>query len=367
MAAMEVMSLHELHASLGAVFTEVNGAEMVDHHGDPGAEHAALCGSAAVVDLGARGRLCLTGADRVRLLHGQVTNDIRGLATGQGCYTALVNNKGKMLGDAFVHALPQELLLDVEPGLGPVFRERLEHHIIADDVQVVDAAPYYGLLSVQGPAAAGVVDALELGVPTPATPLTFVTASPAGIGDLYLVNQPRVGLPGLELFVPSEALGMVMDRLVAAAKRHGGRAAGWRALELARVEAGVPRFRADMDETNLPTEAGIEGRAVSLDKGCYTGQEILARLRTYGQVARALRGLRIGCAADTLPARGDRLQHQGRDVGHLTSVAWSDRAGGAIALGYVRRECFAVGGELVVVSPVRGELPARIVALPFVG
>ncbi len=363
---MDSLSLHELHASLGAVFATVNGAEVVEHYGDPAAEHRGLRESAAVFDLGFRGRSCLTGADRVRLLHGQVTNDIQGLREGKGCYTAVVSNKGRMQCDAFVYALPQELLLDVEPGVSAALRQRLEHHVIADDVQVVDAAPYYGLLSVQGPRAAEVVAALELGVESPTGLLGLATASPPGLGDIYLVNQPRVGLPGFEMFVPTDALGMVLDRLVTAAKAVGGRGAGWRACELARIEAGIPRFGADMDESNLPPEAGIEGRAVSLDKGCYIGQEILARLRTYGQVARALRGLRLECTAENLPVRGAKVRNEGRDVGQLTSVAWSDRAGGAIALAYVRRECFRIGTELTVAVEGRPELRARIVGVPFV-
>ena len=363
---MELLSLHELHASLGAVFAAVNGMEVVDHYGDAAAECRAIRGSAAVFDLGFRGRICLTGADRVRLLHGQVTNDVKGLGAAQGCYTAVVSNKGRMQCDAFVYALPQELLLDVEPGVSAMFRNRLDHHIIADDVQVVDAAPYYGLLSVQGPRAAEVVAGLDLGIEPPAVPLGVATAVLPGLGEIYLVHQPRIGLPGFEMFVPTDALGMVQDRLLASAKAVGGRGAGWSALELARVEAGVPRFGADMDESNLPPEAGIERRAVSLDKGCYIGQEILARLRTYGQVTRALRGLRIDAGQGALPERGAKVRHAGRDVGQLTSVAWSERAGGAIALGYVRRECFQPGTELTVASATRGELGARIVELPFV-
>ncbi|KAB2671731.1 MAG: aminomethyl transferase family protein [Verrucomicrobia bacterium] len=363
---MDLLSLHELHASLGAVFGSINGVEMVEHYGDPSAEYRALRESAAVFDLGFRGRFCLTGADRVRLLHGQVTNDVQGLKAGQGCYTAVVTNKGRMQCDAFVYALPQELLLDVEPGVSTAFRQRLEHHIIADDVQVVDAAPYYGLLSVQGPRAAEAVAGLELGIEPPASALGFSTVSPAGLGEIYLVNQPRIGLPGFEMFVPTDAQGMVHDRLLASAKAQGGCGAGWSAFELARIEAAVPRFGVDMDESNLPPEAGIEGRAVSLDKGCYIGQEILARLRTYGQVTRALRGLRIDCVSGGLPVRGDKLRYEGRDVGQLTSVAWSDSAGGAIALGYVRRECFRSGTELLVASASRGELRARIVDVPFV-
>src|SRR3954469_14084048 len=113
---MSILSLHEFHHALNASFGEVNGAEMVADYGDLPAEHAALRTNAGVLDLSFRGRICLTGADRVRFLHGQVTNDVKRLGPGQGCYAALVTAKGKMQSDLNIYALADELLLDFEPG-----------------------------------------------------------------------------------------------------------------------------------------------------------------------------------------------------------------------------------------------------------
>src|SRR5437867_10531749 len=107
------------------------------------------------------------------------------------------------------------------------------------------------------------------------------------------MNLPRVGTSGFDLFVPTAPLGAVADKLINAAKTVGGRACGWRALETARIEAGIPRFGMDMEEANLPPEAGLEERAVSYTKGCYIGQEVIARVRTYGQVSKSLRALRL--------------------------------------------------------------------------
>ena len=140
---------------------------MVNDYGDWPAEHAALRESAGVLDLSFRSRLCLTGADRVRFLHGQVTNDVKKLRVGEGCYAALVTAKGKMESDLNIFCLQDELLLDFEPGLTEKISQRLEKFIVADDVQIVDVAPHYGLLSVQGPKAEEVVRALGLfGVPS---------------------------------------------------------------------------------------------------------------------------------------------------------------------------------------------------------
>src|SRR6058998_2886790 len=148
---MNVLELHSFHAGLNARFTEVNGMEVVEHYGDPMAEHAALRDAAGLLDLSFRSRLCLLGADRQKFLNGQVTNNVKDLKVGEGCYAALVNAKGRMQSDLNIFVLEDEILLDVEPGYGAAVTQRLEKYIIADDVQVVDAAPHYGLLSVQGP------------------------------------------------------------------------------------------------------------------------------------------------------------------------------------------------------------------------
>src|SRR5258706_8871267 len=140
---------------------ELGGAQVVADYGDSLAEHAALRENAGVLDLSFRSRLCLTGADRVRFLHGQVTNDVKRLQVGEGCYAALVNAKGRMQSDLNLYCLPDELLLDFEPGLTQTVSQRLEQFIVADDVQVVDVAPHYGLLSVQGPKAQSLIEMLR--------------------------------------------------------------------------------------------------------------------------------------------------------------------------------------------------------------
>lgn len=360
---MMPLTLHEFHATLHARFLEVNGMEAVGDYGDWRAEHAALRESAGVVDLSLRSRLVLTGEDRVRLLNGQVTNNVKDLPPGRGCYAALVTNKGKMQSDLHIHVLAGEILLDFEPGLGAAIAARFDKYIIADDVQVIDAAPHYGLLSVQGPQAWSVVERLGLPWTQPLAPYHSSHITDATLGDLYCVNQPRLGTTGFDLFIPVAAQAAVADKLVAAAKQMGGRACGWQALETARIEAGLPRFGAEMDETNLPPEAGIEGRAISYTKGCYIGQEVIARLRTYGQVAKALRGLRF-VGGGELPRKGDKLFHGEKEAGYVSSALESPTLGATIGLGYVRREHNQPGTELTVRTS-GGPWTATVVELPF--
>jgi folate-binding protein YgfZ len=403
---MSSLVLHELHQSLGARFAELNGAEIVNDYGNWLAEHAALHETAGVMDLSFRSRVCLTGADRVRFLHGQVTNDVKKLRVGEGCYAAITNAKGKMESDLNIFCLADELLLDFEPGLSEKISARLEKFIVADDVQIVDATPHYGLLSVQGPKAADVINALGLfgwgepsrepvsavghhGLPVvpphqlPARPFDSVKISDATLGEIYLANNARLGLrqhiaalesvdmsahskspAGFDLFVPNNSLGAVADKLIAGAKQIGGRPCGWTAFETARIEAGIPRFGADMDDTNIPLECAIESRAIVYNKGCYIGQEVINRIHSVGHVNRELRGLRLADDLKTLPQKHVKLFHTGKEVGYVTSAVKSPMFGN-IALGYVRREANQIGNELTLRTEA-GESPVKIVELPFV-
>ena len=215
---MNELSLHALHQELGARFANVNGMEVVEHYGDPSAEYTALRQSAGIIDLGCRGRLCLRGVDRQRLLHGQVTNNVKDLEVGEGCYAALVTAKGKMQSDLNIYCLPEEFLLDFEPGFSAAIGQRFEKYIIADDVQVIDIGSHYGLLSVQGPKAGSVIQNLEMDLKLPAQLLSFSSTKDLTLGEIYCMNQPRGQTLGFDLFVPSAALRAVADKLMLAVK-----------------------------------------------------------------------------------------------------------------------------------------------------
>src|SRR5204863_9348096 len=138
------------------------------------------------------------------------------------------------------------------PGLTQSVSERLEKYVIADDVQIVDVGPHYGLLSVQGPKAAEVLVKAGFSSQSPAQPFSFSALADTSPGEIYLVNNPRLATGGFDLFVPSAKLGELADKLLARLASSGGLPCGWDAFELARVEAGITRFGADMDETTIP-------------------------------------------------------------------------------------------------------------------
>ncbi len=333
--------------------------EVAQHFGDPLAEYAALCESAGVLDLSFRGRLCLAGTERKRFLHGQVTNNVNDLTPGQGCYAALTTAKGKMQSDLNIYCLPDELLLDFEPGLSATVIPRLEKYIIADDVQVADMADQYGMLSVQGPKAESIITNAGLGLEMPASAFSFTSAKDSAGNEVYCMNQPRGRSTGFDLFVPALQLEQTAAKLLGSARNAGGRACGWQALEMVRIEAGIPRFGADMDETNLPPETGIENRAISYSKGCYIGQEVIARIRTYGQVSKTLRRLTLAADLKELPKQGDKLFLDGKEAGYITSALASPAFKANIALGYVRREYQQPGTELILHS-AGGESLAKV-------
>jgi tRNA-modifying protein YgfZ len=282
-------------------------------------QYWALRRNAGWLDLSARSRLLIKGADRKRFLHGQVTNDVNKLAVGQGCYAGIVNAKGKIESDVFIWCLEDALLLDFEPGFTQKIVARLDKYVIADDVQIEDASGAYAMFTVQGP---------------DATP-------PAHIGG-HIFPNARGTTKGFDVFIP-----------VANKIDLQGKHCMQEALDIVRIESGLPRFGVDMDESNLAPETGIEGRAISYAKGCYIGQEVISRIRTYGQVAKALRGLKC----ELLPKHGDKLFLSGKEVGYVTSAIFSPALKTNIALGYVRREHNAIGTMLD---------GAEIVQLPFV-
>jgi folate-binding protein YgfZ len=228
---------------------------------------------------------------------------------------------------------------------------------------VVDVSEHYGLLTVQGPKAQEALLALGLNSELPADSLQFVSVKEEATGEIYFVNHARGTAKGFDVFVPRGSLLTVADQLTTAVQALGGRVCGWQALESVRIEAGLPRFGVDMDETNLAPEAGIEARAISYTKGCYIGQEVIARIRTYGQVAKSLRGLRI--TSGPLPKKGDRIFAGDKDVGYFASSLFSPALQANIGLGYVRREHHAPGTELIWRGEGR-EGKAQIVVLPFV-
>jgi tRNA-modifying protein YgfZ len=305
------------------------------------ADYRALTEGVGLVDRSERGKLALTGGEAKAFLQGQVSNDVEALEPGRGCYAAFLTHKGKMLGDLRVLDLGDELLLDTERVALQELFNMIRRYKLGRDVELHKRTVELALLSLIGPDARRTVGAEDL-----VEEHMNRRASVAGVPVLLVATDV-----GVDLFVPAEQVGAVRAALDAAPVSE-------EAAEVVRVERGRPRYGVDLDENVIPQEAGLNERAVSFTKGCYVGQETVARLFYRGKPNRHLRGLRLSAPA----ARGDVLRLGDKQVGRLGSVAVSP-ANGPIALALVRRE--AAPGDTVAVGD--GDITAQVVELPFRG
>jgi folate-binding protein YgfZ len=322
---------------------------------------------AAIGATSARGQIALTGRDRASYLQGLLTNDIPALQPGQGCYAAWLTAQGRMLTD--MHVLQSEgmLLLDVPAALLDETVARLDQFIFSEDVQVAPLAGSLTAVWLHGPASVAVLVATLDGGASPADSLAgwlnYGHASLSWGGAPAVVARiDQVGVPGYCVYLEPAREGAFREALVA----HGAVAVSAEALDAARIEAGYAVFGLDMTTETIPLEAGIEGRAISLTKGCYVGQEVIIRVlhRGHGRVAKKLVGLRIEGAA---PSAGARIladaSAETRAIGSVTSAATSPRLG-SVALGYVHRD-FTAPGAQVQVEMDGGRAAATVTAFPM--
>ena len=308
------------------------------------ADYHAITEACGLLDRSDRGKLALSGADAAAFLQGQVTNDVESLAPGAGCYAAFLTPKGKMLGDLRILNTGDELLLDTERvALQPLFN-MIRHFSLGYQVELHKRTLERGMLSLIGPEAMARAGVSDLPAEEHAHTAVSIEALP--------VRAIRTQL-GIDLLCDSADTDALRTVLVDA----GAVPVGETAVECLRVEHGRPRYGVDLDETVIPQEAGLNERAVSFTKGCYVGQETVARLFYRGKPNRQLRGLRLSGPAEA----GDELHFEGRTVGRITSVASSPRFG-PIALAFVRRE--APVGSAVSVGAA-DELTAEVIELPF--
>ncbi|MDQ6818042.1 MAG: folate-binding protein [Actinomycetota bacterium] len=306
-------------------------------------EYTTVTEGCGLLDRSERGKLALAGPDAKSFLQGQVTNDVEALEGGSGCYAAFLTPKGKMLGDLRVLAAGEELLLDTERSALQALFNMIRRFSVGYDVQLHKRTLERGLLSLIGPSADAVLG---------------VTGPPRAEHSHVRIELEGVEARAMRTHVGIDLLCDAADTdAIAQALAHAGAAnVSEAAAEIVRVELGRPRYGVDLDETVIPQEAGLNERAVSFTKGCYVGQETVARLYYRGKPNRRLRGLRSGEPMN----QGDEVHLDGRPVGRLTSTATSPGFG-HIGLALIRRE--APPGSRVDVGD--GGRQAEVVELPF--
>jgi folate-binding protein YgfZ len=316
-------------------------------------QYGALTRAAGVATLAGRTLIALTGSDRASFLHSFCTNDIKQLTAGSGCEAFITSTQGKTLGHVLVFCESDRLVLDTAPGQAETLLAHFQRYVITEDVEFADLSKSITDLLVAGPTAGELLTKLT-GQPPPADVLSHARAKLAD----HAVTIRRVeyaSSPSYFLHTASSDTHAVLAALQGA----GAAPCAEEVLEAARLEAGVPLFGRDITPDNLPQEIGRDARAISFVKGCYLGQETVARIDALGHVNRLLAGLKF--AGDSLPAAGTELLAADKPVGQVTSAAPSPQLQAPLALALLRRSAARPG---TVLDSAAGR--AEVVALRIV-
>ncbi len=359
----EKTPLYDVASQAGALFVEESGWLMPAHYGQATAENQSACQEAALFDTSHHGKVEVKGPDARTFLHNLCTCDVAKLTVSVGCEAFLTTGQAKIVAYVLIfrHELAegQDILwLDAGPGMGVTVTKHLDRYLISERVELADRTREFAQFHLAGPKARAVLKRCshdnmpDFGELQHGTQLVADVACP-------IRRHDRLGLPGFDIL----CFGRQAESVWQALSASGARPAGLEAYHLLRVEAGMPVYGKDIDDTNLPQEVGRMDRTISFTKGCYIGQETVARIRTYGHVNRSLVGLKLTGVVPAL--QGTKLFRDGKEVGQITSSVFSPRLGIAIAMAYVRRGNQESGTALKV--EVEGERrTAEVTTLPFV-
>jgi folate-binding protein YgfZ len=335
--------LAELHAKNGAKAGTWFGCELPDDFGDWQKEYNFARESVAVLDKNYRAYLDFSGADRIRYLNAILTNNVKGLAEHHGTVSLLLNPQGRILAEIETYAFPEKIFAVSYAMIRQGLIEVIEKYIIMDDVTLTDRSEILGTLALEGPkavACAAKLTGMDL------QELDELELRECKVDSITCSISKRTvgGVTGVEFLTERANLESLWNILLAAAKESGGGVMGYTALNALRLEQGVAWFGYDFGEKQIPHEAGLQDSHISYTKGCYTGQEIVERVRSRGQVNRTRVLLKFDTAKP--PEPDTALLFEGKDFGYVTRAAFSPIAKISIGMGYVRREKSIAGSIL---------------------
>jgi folate-binding protein YgfZ len=355
------LPLDDIHQAAGARFMDLFGWRVVQKFSTVDSEYRALQECAGLIDLSCSGVFELKGDDRIRFLHGMVTNDIKSLTPGSGCHAAFLSPQGRMTADLRVFCCEDSLILTTDPAVREKLGPALRKYIIGDRPLLLDRSDELVLLSLQGPKATALLARMLPQLPSLERPYEHCEATLAGARTrICRVSRTRSG--GLDFIVEWQSLRGVWDLIMASGEKDGVQPVGFESSNVHRIEAGIPCYGLDMDENTLPIEAGLEKSAISFTKGCYIGQESVARITYRGHVNRKVVGLSL--SGNRPASKGDKISKDGQEVGWVTSSAYSPNLRIAIALGYLRREVLEPGTSVLIGTGEAG-VSAQVSPLPF--
>ena len=361
---MKTLSLHKQHQALGATFQPCGEWDVPFHYGNPILEYEAIHQRAGLADLSLRGKILVTGDDRVTWLQSIISNDILPLKPGQGRYSALMNHKGKILSYFRVFLQPDSLIIEDVGEVGDLTYQTLRKFLLyGTKAKLHNALDSWGLLLVAGPKSP---DVLKQAFDVEVSPLQVLDTITFTLGEIqgFIARTEETGEQDYELFVPVEALPSFWAHLLQTGKEAGLQPVGKEALETSRIEGGLARLGPDLNEKIVPPEANLEGIAYSLSKGCYPGQEVVARMDTYGSVKRRMVGLILEAEAQHVPEAGAKLFSGTREVGWVTSSTYSPLIKKPIAFGFPLRD-FTQPHTKLDIEIQGNRFPASVSTLPF--
>ena len=335
--------LAALHATAGAKIGVWFACAMPDNFGDEAAEYRYARDTVALIDKNYRAYLAFTGPDRVRYLNATLTNNIKDLAVGHGAISLLLNPQGHILAEIETYTFADRLLCMSYAMIRERLIEWLDKYIIMDDVTLTDETSRFGTLALEGPRAAAIAQELTGIDVTKMEDLSFCDGAVGSVPCRVSKRSPG-GIPGAEFFTETANLPALWQILSEAAGRHGGGPVGYAAVSATRLSQGVPWFGYDFGEKQIPHEAGLQDSHISYTKGCYTGQEIVERVRSRGQVNR--QRIRLAFSGDLVPETGTALTLDGKEVGYVTRAAKTWDPLRVIGMGYARKEATAPGTVL---------------------
>lgn len=351
---MSIEGLECVHAARGAHLVEWCGARVPGHYGDWRAEYRAVRENAGLIDLTWYGVLELTGPDRVVFLNGMVSNEVRNLGATGGCHASLLTVHGKVVADVVALGLEERILLLVARGLTGTVAENLNKYLVADEVEIADRSAELGLLGASGPNAGDLLAGQGWPVPSALWHHAAVPELPLRLVRMNLTGEPSWGILGERSLLPE-----IWETIIVA----GALPVGVEALNVLRIEAGIPWHGVDATEDDFPLETRLED-TISTTKGCYLGQETIIRIFRRGHVNRRMVGLVL--EGRNVPPHGCEVLKDGQAVGKVTSAAWSPARERVIALAVVRVRAAESGATLQVALP-DGLMNAVVTDLPFVG
>ena len=332
------------HRAADAQLGDFSGCVLPESFSDFQAEYRAGRRSVALFDTNWHAILTLAGPDRVRYLNAMVTNNIQGLADGRGVFALLLNPQGHILVELEVYRQPDKLLTLSHASVRERTFSTLDKYIIMDNVDLEDLTEHAGSIAIEGPRAASIIQQ-AIGIAVEDLPEMAIQEVKVERIPCQFLRRSHFGQPGAEFLTRRDRLPSLWKKLLAGVRAHGGQPIGMRTLNTLRLEAGVPWFPEDFNDSVIPHEAGLENTHINFSKGCYTGQEIVERVRSRGHVNRRLVRLQFKFTG-AQPAPGTKLRAASAEVGQVTSVAALPAGGFAIGMGYVRREHNAPGSVL---------------------